>query len=269
MVVRQAASVATAPLAGNLAHSLQEQTDLELVHDGAAAFLLLFDGLIKSAPDSPDLLLAAANAQSAYATAFLDRDESERARAMYAKARDYGLTVLRRNRRFARVWNRPLDEFETAIPTFRKRDVPALFTTAAAWAGWIVSSPDSMAAVAELSKAKALMQRVLELDPGYQYGGAESFFGIYCAVQPKGGGRDLEKSRAHFERAMQYAGPDYLLHPVALAEFYARYAFDRELFERTLRGVAEHTADKPEFRLMNAVARQRARRLLERIDDLF
>ena len=53
------------------------------------------------------------------------------------------------------------------------------------------------------------------------------------------------------------------------AEFYARYAFDRELFEKTLKDVLAHGGDRPEFRLMNAAARRRAQGLLERGDDLF
>lgn len=270
MVIRKGVSMVTTPLANNLSAALQEQTDLQLVHDGAPAFLLLFDGLIKSSPDNAGLLLGASSAQSAYATAFVDKEEAARARDMFLKAREYGLRVLRKsNKRFAKVWDQPLEKFETAVPYFRKRDVPALYATATAWAGWIISSPDSMAAIGEFSKAKLLMERVLALDPAYQYGGADSFFGIYYAVQPRGGGRDLEKSKAHFEKAMEYAGPDYLLHKVMFAEFYARYQFDRELFEQTLKGVVEYAGDKPEFRLMNAAAKKRAEGLLARADDLF
>ena len=84
-----------------------------------------------------------------------------------------------------------------------------------------------------------------------------------------GAGRNLPKSKEHFERAFEYAGPGYLLPRVAFAEFYARYAFDRDLFEKTLREVIRQSEDKPEFRLMNEVARKRAHLLLEQADEFF
>ena len=86
---------------------------------------------------------------------------------------------------------------------------------------------------------------------------------------PLGGGRDLDKARGHFERSMKIAGPDYLLARVTFAEFYARYAFDRELFENTLRQVLAADPQVPQFTLMNAVARKRAQALLDAADDLF
>lgn len=269
VVVRKGVQAMTAPLADGLARSLEKQSDLELVRSGVPAYLLLLDGLVESSPDNPKLLLAAADAQTAYAAAFVDKEESARAAAMYAKARDYGLQVLRRNRKFRRVWDKPLAQFETALPSFRKRDVPALYTTATAWSGWIISRSGSMEAISELSKAMALLRRVYELDPGYRRGGPDTFMGIYYAIQPRGGGQDLDKSKMHFERAFAYAGEDCLLPRVAFAEFYARYAFDRELFEKTLREVIDHKTDAPDSRLMNEVARERARVLLDRADELF
>jgi len=249
--------------------ALLQQEDPDLVESGAPSYLLLIDAMVEASPGNPKYLLAAADANMAYAAAFLNQVEPDRARIMYRKARDYGLKVLCRNRLFRKVADKPLREFETAIPTFRKRDVPALYATATAWAGWIVNNSDSMEATSQLSKAVALMQRVLELDPGYQSGGAHLFFGIYCAVQPRGAGQDLAKSKEHFERAMAYGGPDNLLPRVAYAEFYARYMFDETLFEETLEAVLAHEADVPKFRLMNAVSKRRAEALLDEMDDLF
>lgn len=268
-VMRRAAVSMAAPMAANVSASLQQQTDPELVRDGSPAFLLLLDGLVQGSPNDPTLLLAAADAQISYATAFVGRDELERAAAMYAKARDYGLRVLAKNRAFHKVMDKPLAEFEQALPAFRKKDVPALYTTATAWAGWIISSPSSMQAISELSKAMALVKRVLELDPSYQRGGADTFMGIYYAVQPRGAGRDLEASKKHFERAFELAGPDYLPPRVAFAEFYARYAFDRELFESTLKNVLQHPTSDASLALANEVARRRAGKLLEAADDFF
>ena len=160
-------------------------------------------------------------------------------------------------------------DFEAALRTFRKRDVPALFTTGTAWINWILASSESVEALAQLGRPVALMQRVLELDPDYRMGSAHLFFGLYYAVQPRGAGRDLEKARAHFQRVFEMAGPDYLLARVTYAEYYARYAFDRALFESTLQDVLAPREDPPDYRLMNAVARLRARALLDRVEEFF
>ena len=268
-LLRHSAVGMVAPVTDNLALALQQETDLQLVHDGVPAFILLLDGLALSAPDNAQLQLAAADAYTAYGTAFVDPAEKVRTGALFGKARAYGLRVLSRNRRFAAALHGPLPEYEAAVASFRKRDVPALYSTATAWAGWIISQSDSMEAIAQLSRALALMQRVLDLDRGYRNGGADQFFGIYYCIQPRGAGQNLPKAREHFERAMECAGPDFLLTRVTFAEFYARYTLDRDLFERTLREVVAHPDTRPEFGLMNAVARKRAQDLLARADDLF
>lgn len=268
-LIRSGVGRAMAPMAEDLAASLQRQSDIELVREGAPAYLLLLGGLADSGSRQPRLLLAAAEANTAYAMAFLDQTDRERARAFHARSRDYGLDVLRRNRRFRAAERAPLMDYEAAVRTFRKRDVPALFTTGTAWMSWILASSDSVEALAQLGRAVALMQRVLELDPDYRMGGAHLFFGLYYAVQPLGAGRDMEKARSHFQRVFELAGPDYLLARVAYAEYYARYAFDRELFESTLREVLAPREDPPDFRLMNAVARLRAQALLDRVEEYF
>ena len=269
-MIRGGVARSLAPMAENLAASLQRQSDLELVRAGAPAYLLLLDGLAESPSSSPRLRLAAADAHTAYALAFLGPEDRERSRALFARARDYALEALcARNRRFRRALAGPMEEFEAALRSFKKRDAPALFTAGTAWANWILASSDSVEAVSQFGRAVAMMERVLELDPGHRQGGAHVFFGIYRAVRPLGTGRDLERSRAHFESAFALGGPDYLLSRVAFAESYARYAQDRAAFEAALRDALAPREDPPEFRLMNAVARVRARALLAQIEEYF
>ncbi len=258
------------PMASQLSEGLMHQEDIELVRDGAPAFLLVLDALAESHPDNPTVLLSAAEAQLAYATAFVDKSRRERARQMYRKARDYGLrTLIETNPRFARARDADADTFAACLQSFRKADARALITTATAWVMWIIANSDSPAALGDMPRVLAMMERVRELDPGIRQGGVDLFYGIYYTVLPLGGGRDLDKARAHFERSMEIAGPDYLLTRVTFAEFYARYAFDRDLFERTLQDVVDAAPDVAEFTLMNAVAQMRARELLDQIDEYF
>lgn len=269
-LVRKSAEGMLAPMAAQISEGLMCQEDVKLVEDGAPAFLLLLDSLAEAHPDNADLQFSAAQAQLAYATGFVDRSDKARGRIMYGKARDYGLRAMAlRNKRFAREQGAGLDDFSASLQSFRSADAPVLFTTASAWMMWIISCSSSPAAIGELPRVLAIMERVRELDPDIQEGGVDLFYGIYYTVLPLGGGRDLEKARDCFERSIEVAGTNYLLPQVSFAEFYARYAFDQELFESTLNAVLAAEPEEESFALMNAVAKKRAAALLENMEDLF
>jgi hypothetical protein len=269
VLIRKGAARVISPMATQLSDGLMHQSDVELVREGAPAFLLMLDALAEAHPDNPAVLLAAADAQMAYATGFVDKTQKERSKTMYLKAKTYGLRALAKNKRFERALDGPQDQFIQSLRSFKKKDAEALFTTASAWVMWIIASSDSPAALGGMPKVLAMMDRVQELDPGIREGGVDLFYGIYYTVLPLGGGRDMEKARAYFDRSMEISGPDYLLSRVTFAEFYARYAFDQELFENTLKQVLAAEPKVPGFTLMNAVAKTRAQSLLDQVDDLF
>ena len=270
LLVRKGAAKIVTPVAMELSDGFMRQTDVELVREGAPAFLLMLDALAEAHPDRPAVLIAAAEAQMAYAMGFLDKAQKERAKSMFLKAKTYGLRALSsRSRKFAQAQKGSYEDFVHALGHFRKKDADALLATATSWVMWIIASSDSPAALGDMPKVLAMMERVKELDPRIRQGGVDLFYGIYYTVLPLGGGRDLAKARRHFERSIAVAGPDYLLNRVTFAEYYARYAFDQELFERTLRNVLAAEPAVPEFTLMNAVAQARARALLAQMDDLF
>lgn len=257
-------------MATELANGLMYQNDVDLVREGTPAFLLILDAMTESQPDNPAVLLAAADAQMAYATGFVDKQDKDRVQRMTLKAKNYGMRVLRkRNKRFAQAMDGTQDEFVESLQGFRRADAKALFTTASAWVMWIIASSDSPAALGDMPKVLAMMTRVQELDPLIQHGGVDLFYGIYYTVMPLGGGRDLDRARTHFEHSMEIAGPDYLMARVTFAEFYARYAFKPELFEETLEQVIAADPQVREFTLMNAVAQQRAQGLLDQLDEWF
>jgi len=262
---------AMADMVGNLVASIEEQPDPKLVEDGLPTLLLFMDGMLRQSPDNRELLRAASTAYATYSQAFVDaEDDPERAVALFAKAKTYGMRLLTCEPTFAKAVGAPMDEFERAVKAFGRDDVPDMYAAGSAWLGWIVSQPESMTALAELPKALALMTRVLELDEDYSNGAVHVVFGIYYATQPPGAGQDMKKSKAHFERAIGLGGNDYLLPLVAYAEFYATAAFDEILFVETLdRVTAREIGEGSPNRLANVVAQRRARHLLENKDEIF
>ncbi|MBT3375396.1 MAG: hypothetical protein HN742_16995 [Lentisphaerae bacterium] len=257
---------------GGVVKGMRQHPDPELVREGSATLLLLIDGLLAKTPDNPDLLLTGAAGYTTYCQAFLTNEEDQpRAALLYERAKANGLRILSQRRAFAAALGAGQDTFEDALQHFTRSDVPAIYWTAAAWLGSILSQPDSMRALAELPKALALMKRVLELNETYEHGSAHLAMGIYYAVQPPGAGRDLDRSGKHFNRARDLAGPARLSPAVLLAEFYATAAGDTQLFLRTLTAVTETNINElpNDDALANSVAQRRAQWLLDNRGDYF
>ena len=114
------------------------------------------------------------------------------------------------------------------------------------------------------------MHRVYELDESYNSGSIHLFYGIFYAMQPRGAGRNLKKSSAHFMRAMELAGKGNLMPSVAYAEYSAITTLDENLFTKILTEVlAEDIDERTEIRFLNELAVRRAKYLLKNKEDLF
>jgi hypothetical protein len=264
----------TRPVMKDLTDSFMMQKDPKLAEDGAPAFLLVLDGLIKGHPESQQLLLGGAQATAGYASAFLIGKYPDRAVIQYTKAKDYAIRALTlRNRKFAEVMGKPYDEFVTCLPTFKEADVPALFWTGACWAFWIQSmstTEHSWDAFADLPVVTAMMQRVVELDENFYYGGPHLFLGVLNGLLPPGLGGKPEEARKHFEKALEISKGQLFTVQVMFAKFYARTVYDRKLHDELLKQVVEGKADAvPELTLTNILAQKQAADLLASAPDYF
>jgi tetratricopeptide (TPR) repeat protein len=253
-----------------VARASSKQSDISILREGTPSYLMLIDGLIEAYPQNEQLLVAGAKAYSAYAALFSEREDQEKARRLYLKGKQYGLRALSKRREFRELVLKPLDQFEPCLQGFGKKDVPALFWTASCWGSWISLSTDSVEAMAEVPKVLCLIHRVLELNEGFYYGGPHLFMAVYHSSRPRAYGGNPEKAHRHFEKAFELGQEKFLMAHVLYAKYYARQAFDRELFISTLEKVLKAPADSvPELTLLNTVAKQQAKRLLERVDDYF
>lgn len=261
-------SSAVEDLASDLSAAILENPDVDMVRDGAPAFLLLIDGLLKSSPDNPVLLSQAALLNSAYAGAFVA--DGERARLMAAKGRamaERALCVERKEN--CGVAAKPFAEFEHWTATLTKADVPLAYGLATAWAAWMQANSDDFNAIADLGKVKLLMSRVAELHESHDYGGPHLYLGVFETLVPPALGGRPEVGRFHFERALALAEGQYLLTQVMFAEQYARLVFDRALHDELLNEVLAADVDAPDLILLNAVAKRRAQSLLDSADAYF
>jgi len=255
----------TQPLFDDLTNSFMQQRDVVLAEQGSPTFLLLLDGLITHSPDNKSLLLAGAKAYSAYNTAFVGSRAPERNLILAEKAKDYALRALSlHSKAFARVQDRPHEEFLTCLSSFKEKDVPFLFYGATCWAGWIAANSSSWDALAELPKVQSLIERVVELDDTFYYGTPNAFMGTLLTLRPPSMGGQPEEAKRYFERALELGQGKFLPSYVMYAKQYAKLVYDKELFYDLLnKALASPVDTAPDLVLVNTLAQRQAREMID------
>jgi hypothetical protein len=262
-------TISAASLVEDVARASYKQTDLRVIREGMPAYLMLMDGLVESWPDNDRLLLAAAQAYSSYAMAFIGADEAAFRDALLLRAKTYALQALA-ERGVSAPLTSPFAEFEREVGQTTRSDLSYVFWSASCWGNWIGAHTTSITAVAELPRVEALMRRALTLDESYYYGGPHIFMGVLYASRPPVAGGNLDLSNRHFLKAIEIGQGKFLMAYVYYADYYARKVLDRELFVSTLKKVLDSPPDAaPELALMNTVARQKAEALLAKTDAYF
>jgi hypothetical protein len=115
-----------------------------------------------------------------------------------------------------------------------------------------------------------MMQRVLELDDDFYYGGAHMFFGVYYGGRSPLLGGNHELAEQHFSKAAAINQDRLLIVDLLQAEFLDRQRLDQAGFNKRLTRIIEAPDNLyPEMALVNGIAKQRARHLLTLDDDWF
>lgn len=248
------------PAVGNL----QQQTDLDLVCEGAPAYLLMLDSMLVSAPDNKKLLLTASQSYSAYATALSEcaPESNRRIPQIAAKAKKYGVALL--------AQYIPLEPstdpliFEEKLENQSHKNVEDLFWGTFAWLTWVQAQKGSPESIADLVTIEKIMIKLLELDPTFQGGSIHVFFGTYNAAKPVMLGGKPDLAREHFEQALKLSGRKFLMTQTTYASTYARVTMNQDLHDKLLKEVLKFPLDSaPEFSLSNTIAKNRAQKLLD------
>lgn len=247
--------------------------DPDLVGDALPFTLKFIESLIAESPKDVNLLTAAARGFTQYTYGWVDLPDSPaaangRATRLYLRARDYGLRALSASvPEFPSVIER---NPELAIARAQKRDVPALYWTAASWALAIAGSKDDPELLADLPVVDAMIRRAAALDPDYDSGAIDSFLISYEASRSFISSDAGTAARKHFDRAVALSGGASASPYVAAAEAFAIPSQDRGEFESLLgKALAVDVDARPEWRLQNLLAQRRANWLLVHADELF
>ena len=266
-------TIAIRSMAGILDNGLaafNEESDLQLAHEALGSNLKLIEALIKSDPGNEQFLVFAAEGYQAYSLAFCEDDSVERARAFYLRGKEYGMRALEQHKAFKAAMNGDVATFRAALATLSQDDVPAVFWTAFCWGSYINITRTDLAGLADLSKVTAMVEFVAEQDPAYYHGCAFLFLGTMEATTPKALGGNPEKAKAYFEKCLSMNQGKFLLTQLYYAKSYAVQNLDRELFDSLLKQIEDASIDiLPEARLANVIAKQKAKLLRAKENDLF
>jgi len=261
-------SSTTQSFAEDLSTAILDNDDLEMIRDGAPAYLILVDTLVSRSPTDPYMLQQSAKLHSAYAAAFVM--DSRRAKLLHAKAKRQALdSVCYALKNSCKLDERPYREFEAWSAQLGLKDAPIIYNLAVTWAGWVQANSDDFNAIAELARVKALMLQIARLDPAYDNGGVALYLGVLETLFPPAMGGKPEVGRQYFEQAIASSQGRNLMAKVMFAEQYARLVFNRTLHDELLEQVSGAPARAEGLTLMNTVAKEQAQRLLDSADDYF
>lgn len=250
--------------------ALNEEEDPVIAENAIASQLKMLEGIIKSDPKNPELLLLAAKGYCSYAFSFVEDYNRERAKIFYRRGLKYGLKILTTNESFVDALSKGGESLQTALNGIDNKNISSLFWTAYCWGGLINLNRNSPEALIALPKVEKIMKRVLQLNESYYYAGVHIFFGVlYGSLPPMLGGKP-KKSQYHFKKALEINQRNFLITHVLYAKSYAIQTQDKTLFERLLEQVLDSPPDiLPAQRLANEIAKIKAKKLLQDINEYF
>jgi tetratricopeptide (TPR) repeat protein len=277
----------TAPVLKEASKSFAAESDLVLAREAAPAQLKTVDGFLMASPKNRILLELLAQGYIEYAFGFLEDDlestpddpahaaERERitarATGLYDRALGFATRLVATDdREFPMVVVKDVASVEAEIKKLDHEAAMGLLFTGLALGSAINLNRNDVARVVDLPKAIALIKRAHELDPKAYNAGAAMVLGTVYAAQGKAMGGDPELAKKYFDESIAATGGRYLLARVMMARTYAVVIQDRALFESTLKEVLSTPASVyPEFRLANELAKRRAKRYLDHVEDYF
>jgi len=244
---------------------IYQEDDLKIAEQFLANNLKTIELLLGKDPENRRLNLIAAQGFGAFAMAFVEDEDPDRAARLYQRGLAYAFRSLPKRKHFGSTI-KP-SALEALLKTYSKKDVPVLFWLGYNWGSYVLQHLDDPRRLVNLSKVEMIMHRVLELDETYNFAGVHLFYGSFYAARPPILGGNPEKGREHFERNLELTNNSFYMTIYFLARYYAVQVQDREMFDSLLNDIVELDIDKyPDIRLMNALAKQKAHKLLENQD---
>lgn len=280
--IKQLTVRTTADVLKEGSRAMESEPDVEVARAAVPSQLKTVEGLLVSAPDNRTLLEMAARGCMEYAFGFLEDDvetlaaarkdapqrraATARAIAMYERAFDHALRLLETfDPDIRAALAQGGSAWDAAVGRLPADSVPGLTFGGMALASALNVGRADPARLADLPKARAMLERSYAIDRRFYFGGAAMTLGIIRAQLG-----DREGAARYFHDAIDASGGEYLLPRVMMARTLLVAKRDRAGFKATLQAALDAPRDAfPSERLANEIARRRAARYLGGIDGMF
>ena len=256
--------------------------DPELVGEALPFALKSMEAILQATPRHRDLLIATSAGFVQYGHAYIlqpalalenenlqaARKVRERAKRLFLRARQYGIQALDLDHPgFAEaIFADPA----AAVEGMNESDVAALYWTGVAWGSAISADKGDMALIGDLPIVTAIMEKALELNPGWHNGAIHEFFIVYDSARSEAAGGGPARVENHFKRAMALNQGRSISPLVLLAESVCIKQQNRQRFDSLLKQSLAFDVNRyPEYRLANIMAQRKARYLLDNVDSFF
>ena len=153
-------------------------------------------------------------------------------------------------------------EFIEELNNVNKSRLDYLYAYATSSANWIRIKSNDWNTLIELPIVEAMLQKIIELEPGYAEGRAQLYLAVMRSQLPPALGGKPEMGRSHFELAINYSNGKDLIVKVEYARTYARLVFNQGLHDRLLGEVINSNPIVQDLTLSNILAQQKAHELL-------
>lgn len=261
-------SNAASSFSSDLAASVLNQDDPELVRDGLPTLMLTMDSMIEGSSDNPQLLAAGASLYATYGAVFVSGEE--RSMKLTSRARGYGLRAMCETYEPSCVWpNVTYDEFVAALDGIGSKDADILFSYGLASLAYLRARSSSWDTVAEFPLIQALFDHYLNIRGDAVNSSVYTYMGIMHSLRPPTLGGEPELAREFFEKAIVESSGHDLNAKLEYAKGYAKLMYERELHDRLLNEVLDADPNQNGFVLTNVMAQKEAATLLAEADDYF
>ena len=189
---------------------------------------------------------------------------------MSKKSLNYAeLALCLSNKNFCPVRQLKFNDLLKLVSKIDHDNIHDWFVFGSAWAVWIKSNSGDMAAIIDIPKVKAIMERIIIVDETWDHGTAHLYLGVLKTLIPPALGGKPEQAREHFEKAIILADGKNLMIKVIFAKKYARLVFNQSLHNSLLQQVLDADPYQQNLTLMNMLAQQKAIELLADSNEYF
>lgn len=269
--------------------AIKQEPDYDMAARAIPASLKTVEGFHMVDPENKRLVKILAEGYCQYATGFIEDEweqaalekrfddaeyQSQRATKAFIRCMGYGLELL------GGEWKKALSgeggAFAKKVAGAGKDERDGLLWVGVGLAGAINQNKDDIALVSQLPKARAIFERLAQLDEGDEDRDPTlralphiALASMAVAMSKAMGGKP-ELGQKHFLRAMELTHDKFLLAKVFYARRYAVAVQDKALFRKALVEVLQtDPAVWPDQRLANEIAHRRARRYLKNEKEWF